>query len=72
MAKRGWYVPVTPGGTPVPYGAANRSGKVNAARTEEEAWANLMEDAKHMPYGTKENFIKRGYTIEYWEGGWNP
>jgi len=63
-----WFIPVTPAGTPVIYGAANRAGKINAARTEEEAWRNLMEDAKHMPYVNKQAFIDRGYTVERWEG----
>lgn len=37
------------------------------ADTEDGAWANLLEDAAHMPYKTKEHFIKRGYTVEEWE-----
>ena len=66
-----WYVPVTPAGTPLPYGAGARMGKNNAARTEAKAWANLMEDAAHMPYLDRAAFIKRGYAVEKWEG-WNP
>jgi hypothetical protein len=66
-----WYVPVTPAGTPVPYGTAGRIGKLNAARTKKKAIKNLLEDAAHMPYGSWKNFKKRGYTIENWEG-WNP
>lgn len=49
-----WHVPVTPGGTFVMH---------LKARTEGEAWTNLLRDAAHMPYKTKENFIKRGYTV---------
>lgn len=49
------YIPVTPGGTLCTW---------LASKTEDGAWKNLLEDAKHMPYGTKENFIKRGYTVE--------
>jgi hypothetical protein len=67
-----WYVPITPGGTPVAYGAGCRMGKVNAARTEKKAWENLMKDAAHMPYRNKQEFIERGYTIEVWSGGWEP
>lgn len=37
------------------------------ARTREKAIANLLKDAAHMPYGTWENFEKRGYIIEEWE-----
>ena len=66
-----FFVPVTPAGTPIPYGAHNRLGKVNAAKTREEAIDNLLEDAAHMPYKTWENFEARGYTIEEWEG-WTP
>lgn len=35
-----------------------------AADTREEAIRRLLIDAAHMPYGTWENFQKRGYTIE--------
>lgn len=35
-----------------------------AAPTRQQAIDNLLEDAAHMPYGTWENFEKRGYTIE--------
>ena len=48
------FVPMTPGGTPILH---------LKATTEEEAWKNLLEDAKHMPYGTVENFKKRGYKM---------
>lgn len=51
------FVPVTPAGTPV----------IDlAAKTEQKAIANLLKAASHMPYGTWENFQKRGYTIEEW------
>lgn len=49
------YVPITPGGTICIW---------LASKTEEAAWRKLLEDAAHMPYKTKENFIKRGYTVE--------
>ncbi len=52
------YVPCTPAGTPLVH---------IAAKTEEQAWKNLIEDAAHMPYKTKENFQKRGYTVERWK-----
>lgn len=49
------YVPVTPGGSML----------INlAARMEEEAWEKLMRSAAHMPYGSLDAFIARGYTIE--------
>lgn len=51
------FIPVTPAGTPV----------VDLeATTERQAIANLLKAAAHMPYGTWENFQKRGYTIEEW------
>lgn len=37
------------------------------SKTEEEAWKKLLKDASHMPYKTKENFIKRGYKVLRWE-----
>ena len=49
------YVPVTPGGTIVDH---------LESKTENEAWNKLLIEASHMPYKTKENFIKRGYTAE--------
>jgi hypothetical protein len=69
MSKRGtWFVPITPAGSPLIWSAGSRGfNKLNAARTEEQAWANLMEDAAHMPYPDKAAFIKRGYTVEKWE-----
>ena len=35
-----------------------------AAKTEEQAWKNLLRDAADMPYKTVENFKTRGYTVE--------
>lgn len=32
-----------------------------------EAWANLLKESNHMPYGTQENFEARGYTVEKYE-----
>lgn len=52
------YVPCTPAGSPLTHIEAD---------TEEQAWKNLMQEASHMPYVTKKDFIKRGYTIEKWE-----
>ena len=49
------FVPTTPAGTAV---------YALKASTEDEAWENLLKDASHMPYKTKENFIKRGYTVD--------
>ena len=48
------YVPITPAGTPCTWLAAS---------TERQAIENLLEDAKHMPYGTWAGFVQRGYTI---------
>lgn len=48
------YVPITPAGTPY----------IWLAVKTEEAWKKLLKDAAHMPYKTKENFQKRGYTVE--------
>jgi hypothetical protein len=33
-------------------------------KTREECIKNLLRAAAHMPYGTWENFKKRGYTVE--------
>ncbi len=52
------FIPITPAGTILMH---------LVAPTEEEAWANLLRDAAHMPYKTKENFMKRGYRVEKWE-----
>jgi hypothetical protein len=49
------FCPVTPGGTVITW---------LASKTREEAIAKLLEDAKHMPYGSWEAFAERGYTIE--------
>lgn len=51
----GAFIPYTPAGTPCTW---------LAATTEDQAWANLLEDAAHMPYKTIENFKKRGYIVE--------
>ena len=48
------FIPVTPAGTPCTWLVSS---------TEDEAWAKLLEDAAHMPYKTKDNFIRRGYTV---------
>jgi hypothetical protein len=48
-----WF-PVTPGGTLVTWLPAD---------TAEEAWAKLLEDAKHMPYKGKQGFKDRGYSV---------
>ena len=48
------FVPVTPGGTILDW---------LSATSEQSAWDKLLKDAEHMPYKTKENFIKRGYTL---------
>lgn len=50
------YIPITPGGTPLLH---------LGAYTEDKAWENLMIEAAHMPYESKEAFIRRGY--EVWE-----
>lgn len=48
------YFPTTPAGTIL---------DELAAKTKDEAWANLMEEASHMPYSSKQAFIERGYTL---------
>jgi hypothetical protein len=53
--ERKSYVPFTPAGTPL---------LSLEAESIDRAWANLLEDAKHMPYKTRENFEKRGYTVK--------
>jgi len=50
----------------VPHTSAGTACIWLAAKTEEQAWKNLLKDAAHMPYVTKEAFIKRGYTVEAW------
>jgi len=54
------YVPITPGGTVCMWLESD---------TEEGAWTRLMADASHMPYTCKEDFIKRGYTVEDFDDG---
>lgn len=54
MTSNPWFVPVTPGGTFVMH---------LKRKTEKEAWAALLKDAAHMPYKTKEGFVKRGYEV---------
>ena len=49
-----YWIPETPGGTML---------YELRSKTEDEAWAKLLKDAAHMPYKTKANFIKRGYTV---------
>ena len=52
------FVPCTPAGTPC----------VDiAAKTEAQAWKNLLKAAAHMPYKGIEGFKKRGYTVEEWK-----
>ena len=53
--KKTRFVPVTPAGTPCDW---------LASKTVDEAWQKLMEYASYMPYRTKEDFIKRGYTMD--------
>ena len=53
MTKK--FVPVTPGGTLCMW---------LAAKTPTAAWANLLEDAAHMPYHGVAGFMKRGYTVQ--------
>lgn len=48
------FVPVTPGGTVCTW---------LISESKKKAWKALMKDAAHMPYGTKEKFILRGYTV---------
>jgi hypothetical protein len=57
--KAGMYVPITPGGSVCMWLVAD---------TEEEAIANLLKDAAHMPYDgwdskTGMGFKQRGYEI---------
>ena len=53
-----FFIPETPGGSVLMH---------LKARTENEAWAKLLKDAAHMPYKTKEGFIRRGYSVNRWE-----
>jgi hypothetical protein len=52
------FVPCTPAGTPCVW---------IAAKTEEEAIQNLLNDASHMLYNGWKDFQERGYTIEEWD-----
>jgi hypothetical protein len=54
------FIPETPGGTVCIW---------LESATEAEAWAKLLEDAKHMPYKTRENFEARGYKVKRWMRG---
>lgn len=54
---QGAYVPETPAGTPLVH---------LRAKTEEQAWANLLRDAAHMPYRGIAGFKARGYRVERW------
>lgn len=56
--KKVEYVPHTPAGTPCVW---------ISAKTEAQAWKNLLCDAHHMPYKGIAGFKARGYTVEKWE-----
>ncbi len=56
------FIPVTPAGTVCFWLEAD---------TEEKAWENLMEDARHMPYKDKGAFVKRGYKVDEFSGELN-
>jgi hypothetical protein len=53
-----FYVPYTPGGSCLIH---------LKAKTEQGAWDKLLHEASHMPYKTKENFIKRGYEVVFFK-----
>lgn len=53
------YYPVTPGNTVCEWLESN---------SVEDAWEALMEDAAHMPYSTRAEFISRGYNIQDSDG----
>ena len=55
MKRKKKYVPVTPAGSYLMH---------LESKSETGAWKKLLKDAAHMPYGTIENFKKRGYTVE--------
>lgn len=57
MKTKYTFVPCTPAGSPC---------TDLEAPTEDQAWKNLLKGGAHMPYRTKENFMKAGYTIEKW------
>jgi hypothetical protein len=48
------YIPATPAGTLLMH---------LRARSEDQAWENLLEDAKFMPYNSREEFEARGYEV---------
>ena len=52
--EKEFYIPETPGGNLCIW---------LIAKTEEQAWTNLLIDDAHMPDNTKENFIKRGFSV---------
>ena len=56
--QKGAWMPETPGGTVL---------VELRAPTEDKAWRNLMREAAHMPYRTKEEFQARGYKVLWWE-----
>ena len=56
---RGLWFAVTPAGTLV---------YETKAKTREECIAALLKLGSHMPYGTWQNFERRGYTIERLSG----
>lgn len=61
--KNYWYIPCTPAGTLLIYGAAALMGKPLASKFKEEAIRRLLRDAAHMPYKNWKEFQERGYTI---------
>lgn len=48
------YIPATPAGTLLMH---------LSACSEDLAWENLLEDAKFMPYNSREEFEARGYEV---------
>jgi hypothetical protein len=56
---KSYFIPITPGDTPLTH---------LAAKTEQGAWDKLMREASHMPYQGRAGFEERGYTVEEWEG----
>jgi hypothetical protein len=53
------FIPSTPSGTLLDDLEAD---------TENGAWRKLVQSAsRNMPYRTKQDFIKRGYTVDEWE-----
>ena len=65
--KAKYFVPVTPAGTPVLYGAGTLMGREMSSDTKQGAIRNLLLDAAHMPYEGWEEFEERGYTIGEFE-----